>query len=679
MKRNGNNYNMNGMTKPGKFALTAALVLALAALVFCCARFGTTRAEKAASAEDALLSAARLADAAEEACQSGNVKRILLSNAGGAVTVSAPGVYLVSGSLTEGQLTVDCKGDVTLILENAEIAHASDAAIRVQNAEHTLLYLPAGTESRLQSGTEQEITAADGENDASGAALYARDDLSIAGSGKLTVCGYINNAIATTNHLTVLGGELTLKAANNGLKGKDSVLAAGGVIDITGGNDGIKSGDGEGNGSIDIRGGIIRIVSLGDGMEAEQCLTVSDGSITVSAGDTASIRAGALPQPGEAPQGTPPEMPSANGKPPQGMAPEIPGTNGEAPQGTPPEMPSANGEPPQGTVPPDRGGQRGGSDRPMEPQGDARGFGGGRGGFQFDRKDTEKTDSGLSTKGLKSGGDLTVSGGSITVTSEDDCIHANGSVTVTGGTLLLSSGDDGIHADETLTVSGGSVTVSQSYEGLEGHFIYLRGGALSVTASDDGINACGGDADPFGRPFGQTETDASDLPLLEISGGTLSVNANGDGLDSNGNLIVAGGVVTVDGPTNGGNGALDSGAENGGRILCNGGTVLAIGSSGMAETFSGDSAQCSFIHTFSETLPAGTQITVSDESGKTLFEHVSAKTFDSIVFSSPELVLGTACTVTAGDQTDTITLESVSNGASSDFAMPGSFGGHGRR
>ena len=640
---------MNGMTKPGKFALTAALVLALAALVFCCARFGTTRAEKAASAEDALLSAARLADAAEEACQSGNVKRILLSDAGGAVTVSAPGVYLVSGSLTEGQLTVDCKGDVTLILENAEITHASDAAIRVQNAEHTLLYLPAGTESRLQSGTEQEITAADGENDASGAALYARDDLSIAGSGKLTVCGYINNAIATTNHLTVLGGELTLKAANNGLKGKDSVLAAGGVIDITGGNDGIKSGDGEGNGSIDIRGGIIRIVSLGDGMEAEQCLTVSDGSITVSAGDTASIRAGALPQPGE------------------------------APQGTPPEMPSANGEPPQGTVPPDRGGQRGGSDRPMEPQGDARGFGGGRGGFQFDRKDTEKTDSGLSTKGLKSGGDLTVSGGSITVTSEDDCIHANGSVTVTGGTLLLSSGDDGIHADETLTVSGGSVTVSQSYEGLEGHFIYLRGGALSVTASDDGINACGGDADPFGRPFGQTETDASDLPLLEISGGTLSVNANGDGLDSNGNLIVAGGVVTVDGPTNGGNGALDSGAENGGRILCNGGTVLAIGSSGMAETFSGDSAQCSFIHTFSETLPAGTQITVSDESGKTLFEHVSAKTFDSIVFSSPELVLGTACTVTAGDQTDTITLESVSNGASSDFAMPGSFGGHGRR
>ena len=670
---------MNGMTKPGKFALTAALVLALAALVFCCARFGTTRAEKAASAEGALLSAARLADAAEEACQSGNVKRILLSDAGGAVTVSAPGVYLVSGSLTEGQLTVDCKGDVTLILENAEITHASDAAIRVQNAEHTLLYLPAGTESRLQSGTEQEITAADGENDASGAALYARDDLSIAGSGKLTVCGYINNAIATTNHLTVLGGELTLKAANNGLKGKDSVLAAGGVIDITGGNDGIKSGDGEGNGSIDIRGGIIRIVSLGDGMEAEQCLTVSDGSITVSAGDTASIRAGALPQPGEAPQGTPPEMPAANGKPPQGMAPEIPGTNGEAPQGTPPEMPSANGEPPQGTVPPDRGGQRGGSDRPMEPQGDARGFGGGRGGFQFDRKDTEKTDSGLSTKGLKSGGDLTVSGGSITVTSVDDCIHANGSVTVTGGTLLLSSGDDGIHADETLTVSGGNVTVSQSYEGLEGHFIYLRGGALSVTASDDGINAGGGDADPFGRPFGQTETDASDLPLLEISGGTLSVNANGDGLDSNGDLIVAGGVVTVDGPTNGGNGALDSGAENGGRILCNGGTVLAIGSSGMAETFSGDSAQCSFIHTFSETLPAGTQITVSDESGKTLFEHVSAKTFDSIVFSSPELVLGTACTVTAGDQTDTITLESVSNGASSGFAMPGSFGGHGRR
>lgn len=183
----------------------------------------------------------------------------------------------------------------------------------------------------------------------------------------------------------------------------------------------------------------------------------------------------------------------------------------------------------------------------------------------------------------------------------------------------------------------------------------------------------------FGRMFGASSSDDSSLSVLKISGGTLYVNADGDGLDSNGDLIVEGGITIVDGPTNSGNGALDSGSENGGSIVCNGGTIIAIGASGMAESFESDSAQCSFIKTFSGTMSAGTQITITDENGKTIFEHKSAKSFNSVVFSSPDLVLGNTYTITVGDQTETITIESISNGASSGFGIPGSFGGHKRK
>jgi len=153
-----------------------------------------------------------------------------------------------------------------------------------------------------------------------------------------------------------------------------------------------------------------------------------------------------------------------------------------------------------------------------------------RGDFSdmFDREWSYGSDTEASTKGLKSGGNLTVSGGSITVNSVDDCIHANGSITVTGGTFRLSTGDDGFHADDTLTVSDGDITVSQSYEGLEGHLIYIGGGTISVTASDDGLNAGGGSSAMFGRMPGQTNTDDSSLPVLKISGGTLYVNADGE-------------------------------------------------------------------------------------------------------------------------------------------------------
>ena len=808
------------MTKTVKIILISALSAGLAALVLYCVQFGKTPEEKLAenptvSTEDALQTAEQLSAAAETAWQNGTAKHITLSDdessasasgvqiQGNTVTVTSSGIYSISGTLNEGQLAVDCDGTTVLILDGVEIANSSDAAINVSNADHTLLFLPEGCTNKLVSGTEQEITAASGNTDvesASGAALYARDSLSVAGSGKLTVGGYINNAVATTDHLIVLGGELELAAVNNGLKGKDSVTILGGRITIHSGNDGIKSNNDVDTdcGNIDIRGGEINIISLGDGMHAEKDLSVEDGIITISTGDTTAIDSGksvqsfenlpdnmrngmngnwfeslqiegitkkddgsitisseaaeqllsmskeffgssdvsveditactsygalmelfsaemdfgfsgapgrmengSMPQSGEAP----PDMPNdieQGGFPGNGGGMGFPGSQGGMnPQGgeTPPELPNGTkqggfpdnqggmnpqgGEMPQGTQPQDRGGRTDrGTENQSGPSGDMRGQGGMKGDFSdmFDREWSYGSDSEASTKGLKSGGNLTVSGGSITVNSVDDCIHANGSITVTGGTFQLSTGDDGFHADDTLTVSDGDITVSQSYEGLEGHLVYIDGGTISVTASDDGINAGGGSSAMFGRMPGQTNTDDSSLPVLKISGGTLYVNADGDGLDSNGDLIIEGGNIIVDGPTDNGNGALDSGSENGGTIVCNGGTIIAIGASGMAESFESDSAQCSFIKNFSGTVQAGTQITIADESGKTIFEHKSAKSFNSVVFSSPELVIGSTYTITVGDQTETITIESISNGGSSGFGMQGGgFGGHNRK
>ena len=700
------------MTKKRTAILISSLALVMAAFVFYGFRFGKTPEEKmaetpAASAEDALQTALRLSAAAEIARQNQTAKIITLADnestasavgvqiQGNTVTITSTGVYSVSGRLAEGQLAVDCDDTVTLILEGAEISNSSDAAICCSNADHTLIYLPEGSINKLVSGTEQEITAISENADAqslSGAALYARDNLSIAGGGKLFTGGYIHNAVASTDHLTVLGGELELEAVKNGLKGKDSVTILSGTISIHSGNDAIKSNnraDANG-GNIDIRGGEIHIASFGDGISAENDLTIEGGILTVSAGDTESVGFQKTPQDfenlpenmGERPQNgfMPPEGGGPPDRPNEPNPGEFPG-NGEEPGfpgGTmPPEPPDFDAGS-NGRIPRERGGRM---DDPPDPSGDMRDPVERKDDFpeRFGREWKEASDSEADAKGLKSGGELRVSGGSITVNSANDCIHANGNILVSGGTFLLSTGDDGFHADGTLTVTDGDITVSESYEGIEGRLIYLNGGSISVTASDDGINAGGGNSAMFGRMLSQSDSDDSSFPTLQISGGTLYVNAGGDGLDSNGDLIIEGGNIVVDGPTNGGNGALDSGSENGGRILSSGGTVLAVGASGMAESFESHSAQCSFIKTFSETMSAGTLISISDESGKTIFEHTSAKTFSSIVFSSPELVLGKTYTITVGTQTDTITIESISNGDSYGFGMPGDFGGRERR
>ena len=99
---------------------------------------------------------------------------------------------------------------------------------------------------------------------------------------------------------------------------------------------------------------------------------------------------------------------------------------------------------------------------------------------------------------------------------------------------------------------------------------------------------------------------ATDTPLLTIAGGYTVVNAAGDGLDSNGNIVMTGGVIYVFGPSDNGNGAIDYGDGNYSMTI-SGGTLLAVGSSGMAQAPS-NNGQAVFAASFRSALSAGTSV-----------------------------------------------------------------------
>ncbi len=501
---------------------------------------------------------------------------------GGRVTISQGGEYRISGSLTEGQLYVDAGGDDTVILRLAgvEVTNSTDAALHVENAGLTVLRLEEGSQNLIQSGAApaEGVLAATPDEEASGGAVYARDDLTIEGTGALRVLGYLNNGVQSSNALTVAGGTVTVEAVNNGVKGKDSVTVTGGTLDILSGGDGIKSDDttGEGYGTVAISGGSFTIQAGGDAVQAETTLTVTGGDFTVTTG---------------------------------GGSADV-----TFPQDTGWGVPDANWD--------------------MEAE-------------------TE-----TSTKGLKSGTDMTISGGIFSMDCRDDAFHSNGDITIVSGQLTAATGDDGVHADGKLTVRDGAVTVTRSYEGLEGNQVVIYGGDIQLTSADDGINANGGQNQMGGRGGSGKTTQA--MPELIITGGNVTVDAQGDGLDSNGNLDIQGGTIIVNGPTGGGNSALDCGSENGGVCTVSGGTVLALGSGGMVETFGGTSAQCSFLHNFEGSFAAGDQITVTDSSGSVLYQYTAVKSGSSVVFSAPGLTQGESYTLRAGDQTAEITLDQVS-------------------
>lgn len=247
-----------------------------------------------------------------------------------------------------------------------------------------------------------------------------------------------------------------------------------------------------------------------------------------------------------------------------------------------------------------------------------------------------QTDTGtetVSTKGMKAGTELYIAGGTISIDAQDDGLHSNGSMTLAGGEITIRTGGDGVHADSSLTVQNGDIRIEESYEGLEAVELYIQGGTVHITASDDGLNAAGSlsaDTSAQGETTGYVQTAFGGFGGMGM-------------VDQDAKLEISGGTVLVCGPTDSANGALDS--ETG--IVVNGGFLLAVGSSGMAEIPEDTSGQyAAAIGT--GTRQAGTLLTITDSDGQVLCAFAPEKQYQHVVFSAPALQEGETYTVTLG-------------------------------
>lgn len=212
---------------------------------------------------------------------------------GSVVTITKGGTYTLSGTLSDGRVIVNAKGeDVTLILSNADITCSYGSPLYIYKSESTKLLLTDGTDNTLTDGSE--YTFADSLSSATdeepNACLYSKSDLVISGGGTLTVNANYKNGVACKDDLTIENTKIAVNAVNHGISGKDSLTITNGTIDVVSGGDALRSTNGNDAtlGYVTVTDSTLTLNAGEDGIQAETNLTLSGSTLNVTTGGGSS-------------------------------------------------------------------------------------------------------------------------------------------------------------------------------------------------------------------------------------------------------------------------------------------------------------------------------------------------------------------------------------------------------
>ena len=517
-----------------------------------------------------------------------------VSVSGNKITVTSKGTYILSGRLDAGQICVNTK--------DSEKVKLIFNGVALCNPDGAAIYVESAPKKVIIYSAEGSVNT-----------LVDGDDYIVPDAEQTEGNIYPNACIYSVDDLKLSGkGELYVTSrCGKGINSKDDVELDGGKVYITSVDDGIR-----GNDSVEICGGLLYIKSEGDGIKSANSETEGKGYINISSGDV-SIEC-ALDG-----------IDAATNLNISGGSLNIKCAGGAKTSSTS-----------QGST----------SSRP----------GGFPGSFGGGMQEGHSNAPDYSCKALKAAAELNISGGKINADTQDDAIHSNNVVYISGGEMSLKAGDDGIHGDNKVVIENANISVTQSYEGIEAVNITVNSGTVRITSSDDGFNACGGNSMMGGGMGGGMRPRASSTtteePLLTINGGYIIVNAQGDGVDSNGNIVMNGGFCIVYGPSSSMNGAIDSGDGNYCATV-NGGLLLAVGTSGMAESVESDTQGVLAFNCGN--VGANALMTICDADGSIIICFTAPKAYQTVVFCGPNLVSGNKYSVYYGGENGGSLLDGI--------------------
>ena len=190
--------------------------------------------------------------------------------------------YVVSGTTTNGSLTILGDKKYAVKLNGANITNPDSAALSLLSGKRTFVILADGTTNTL----------ADGTGGSQKGALYCKGKLLFNGSGSLSVTGNTNNGIHSADYIAFSkGNNIYVKStANHGIKANDGIFINGGILNVEVSAAAAKGINSESN--IIVNGGRTTVLTTGDGVydtddnEAKGAAGIkADSTLTMNGGE----------------------------------------------------------------------------------------------------------------------------------------------------------------------------------------------------------------------------------------------------------------------------------------------------------------------------------------------------------------------------------------------------------
>lgn len=404
------------------------------------------------------------------------------------VRITQEGVYLLSGTLENGQVIIeaDNTAKIQLILDNVTISCDSSAPIYVKSANKVFITLADGSQNSLSVlGEYKNID----ENNID-SVIFSKSDITFNGNGSLSIYAENGHGIVGKDDMVVTGGTYEIVAKSHGISANNSIRIADGTFQITSGKDGMQADhEDSAKGYIYIVDGSFTIDAQQDGISASSTLQIMDGEFTISSGGGFEKVLNIITR-GEGSGGTV----SATSLLTESMkglkALNIFISGGDISISSYEDAVHANNE-------------------------------------------------------------LFISDGNIVILSGDDALHADNIVSITGGTIVVENAYEGIEGDYVYIIGGDmkvNVLDDAINAGSSNGYINISGGNILLIASGDGVDSngnfymSGGTLMIDSNPVYSGGDSAIDITgSIEITGGTIT--------DENGNAINAN-SSTGGGPTN---------------------------------------------------------------------------------------------------------------------------------